>query len=311
MPQEGSRQRKRFRLYNVVVVPVEEGGKTRTFRTGPFAVAALAVLGFLLSVAITLGILIFTPLAMYVPIPNPGLEERYGRQILDTQRRLSSLAEDVVLLRDYNAQLRKALGEDGPRDTSAARNLPRVRDHDAFPQVNRPLRRSEQEEPAAVLDEAGDEGELASGVPAGAMNVIQVSTSAGALRTSFPLSLPAQGFVTQGFNPARNHFGMDIAAQRGTPVFAAGDGIIVFAGWTYDDGNMIMIAHGAGYITVYKHNQALLKRALDGVRRGETIALLGTSGKTSLGPHLHFEIWKNGLPQDPGEYVLGPPRSHQ
>jgi murein DD-endopeptidase MepM/ murein hydrolase activator NlpD len=62
---------------------------------------------------------------------------------------------------------------------------------------------------------------------------------------------------------------------------------------------------------VYKHNQALLKRGLDGVRRGETIALLGTSGKTSLGPHLHFEIWKNGLPQDPGEYLLGPARAHQ
>lgn len=311
MPQAGSRQKRSSRLYNVVVVPVEEGGKTRTFRTGPLAVAALGALGFFLSVAATLGILIFTPLAMYVPIPNPGLEERYGRQILDTQRRLSALAENVVLLRDYNAQLRKALGEDGPRDTSAARNMPRLPERDAVAPVSRPLRRSGQEEPAAMLDDVGDETELAPGSPAGSTGAVQVSTFAGVLKTSFPLSLPAQGFVTQGFNPARNHFGMDIAGQRGTPVFAAGDGVVVFAGWTYDDGNMVMIAHGAGYLTVYKHNQALLKRALDNVRRGETIALLGTSGKTSLGPHLHFEIWKNGLPQDPGDYLLGPARAHQ
>lgn len=310
MPQEGTRQKRSSRLYNVMIVPEGEGGgETRTFRTGPLAVAVVGVLAFLLSVAVTLGVLVFTPLAMYVPIPNPGLEERYGRQILDTQRRLSALAEDVILLRDYNAQLRKALGEGGPRDTSAARALPRVREQDLPPQTGRPLRLANQGD--EMLDGAADEGAASGGALAGSSGVVQVSTIAGALKTSFPLSLPAQGFVTQGFNPARNHFGLDIAGQTGTPVFAAGDGIVVFAGWTYDDGNMVIIAHGAGYLTMYKHNKALLKRARDGVRRGEPIALLGTSGKTSLGPHLHFEVWRNGLPQDPADYLFGPARAHQ
>jgi murein DD-endopeptidase MepM/ murein hydrolase activator NlpD len=308
MPQEGSRQKKSLRRYDVMIVPAGEGGgETRTFRTGPLAVAALCVLAFLLSVAVTLGVLVFTPLAMYVPIPNPGLEERYGRQILDTQRRLNALAEDVVLLRDYNAQLRKALGEDGTRDTSAARTIPRARERDLPPPAERPLRLADQGD--AALDGGSNEEPEAS--LAGSGGVVQVSTVAGSLKTSFPLSLPAQGFVTQGFNPARNHFGLDIAGRSETPVFAAGDGIVVFAGWTYDDGNMVIIAHGAGYLTMYKHNKALLKRARDGVRRGETIALLGTSGKTSLGPHLHFEVWKNGLPQDPADYLFGPARAHQ
>jgi murein DD-endopeptidase MepM/ murein hydrolase activator NlpD len=310
MPQEGTRQKKSLRRYDVMIVPAGEGGgETRTFRTGPLAVVALCVLAFLLSVAVTLGVLIFTPLAMYVPIPNPGLEERYGRQILDTQRRLNALAEDVVLLSDYNAQLRKALGEGGPRDTSVARALPRVRERDLPPPAERPLRLADQGD--EMLDGTADEGTSPDGTLAGSGGVVQVSTLAGTLRTSFPLSLPAQGFVTQGFNPARNHFGLDIAGQSGTPVFAAGDGIVVFAGWTYDDGNMVIIAHGAGYLTMYKHNKALLKRPRDGVRRGETIALLGTSGKTSLGPHLHFEVWKNGLPQNPADYLFGPARAHQ
>ena len=102
---------------------------------------------------------------------------------------------------------------------------------------------------------------------------------------------------------------MDIAGQRGTPVQAPGDGVVLFAGWTYDDGNMLIIAHGGGYLTVFKHNQSLLKSALSGVKRGEPIALLGTSGRTSLGPHLHFEVWKNGLPQDPNEYLLVPAKT--
>jgi murein DD-endopeptidase MepM/ murein hydrolase activator NlpD len=305
MTQEGTRRRKAPRLYNVVVVPVEEGGKTRTFRTSRLTMGALVLLGFLASVAVTLAILVYTPLAMYVPIPNPGLEEKYGRQIVETQRRLASLAEDVVLLKDYNAQLRKALGEGGPRDTSAARNLPRRGERIV----------EETAPPPSGLQHAGDPDigvplDEDLGADATTAHYAMVSTASGPSRASFPLLTPVEGFVTQGFDPSRNHFGMDIAGQRGTPVHAPGDGVILFAGWTYDDGNMIIIAHGGGYCTVFKHNQALLKNALSGVKRGEPIALLGTSGKTSLGPHLHFEVWKNGVPQDPNEYLLAPARTH-
>lgn len=305
MTQEGTRRRKAPRLYNVVVVPAEEGGKTRTFRTSRLTMGALVLLGFLASVAVTLAVLVYTPLAMYVPIPNPGLEEKYGRQIVETQRRIASLAEDVVLLKDYNAQLRKALGEGGPRDTSAARNLPRRGERTA----------EETSLPPSALQHAGDADigvplDEEPGTDPTTARYAMVSTASGPARTSFPLLTPVEGFVTQGFDPSRNHFGMDIAGQRGTPVHAPGDGVVLFAGWTYDDGNMIIIAHGGGYCTVFKHNQALLKNALSGVKRGEPIALLGTSGKTSLGPHLHFEVWKNGVPQDPGEYLLAPPRTH-
>ena len=59
-------------------------------------------------------------------------------------------------------------------------------------------------------------------------------------------------------------------------------------------------------MTVYKHNQALLTSAQAVVTRGEPIALLGTSGKSSLGPHLHFEVWKDGLPRDPNKFLLTP-----
>jgi murein DD-endopeptidase MepM/ murein hydrolase activator NlpD len=308
MPQEGSRRRKTPRLFNILIVPVEEGGKTRSFRTNPVLILVILFLGFLASMAVTLAILVYTPLAMYVPIPNPGLEERYGRQILDTQKRLNAVAEEMVLLRDYNNQLRKAMGEGEARDTSAARALLHQRDEAPAHAANRDMQHAGDEDLGAALDGGGDAGVLAEGGGGGEYGM--VSTTPGIARTSFPLVTPVRGFLTQGFDPSRNHFGIDIAAQRGTPIYAAGDGVVVFSGWTYDDGNMVILAHGGGYLTVYKHNQSLLKSTLNGVKRGEAIALLGSSGETSRGPHLHFEVWKNGVPQDPNGYLLVPARTH-
>jgi murein DD-endopeptidase MepM/ murein hydrolase activator NlpD len=304
MPQEGTRRRKSPRLYNVIVVPVEEGGKTRTFRTSRLTMAALVFLAVCATIALTLAVLVYTPVALYVPIPNPGLEQKYGRQILEMQQRLNALAEEVVLVRDYNSQVRKALGEDVPRDTSAARNLPKVKEPDRLepPAGARGLRHAETMEsspgPEPVMDEESN--------PASYTSVVTVT---GPPKTALPLLTPVEGFVTQGFDPSRNHFGIDIAAQRGTPVYAPGDGVVLFSGWTYEDGNMLIIAHGGGYATVFKHNQTLLKNTLNSVRRGEPIALLGSTGRTSAGHHLHFEVWRNGTPQDPNDFLLVPARS--
>ena len=304
MPQEGTRRRKSSRLFNVIVVPVEEGGKTRSFRTSRLTIFALIFLGVCVTVAVTLAALVYTPVALYVPIPNPGLEQKYGRQILDMQQRLSALTEEVVLVRDYNSQVRKALGEDAPRDTSAGRNLPKMK----------PSSRQESAlAPRGLLHTGGTEAAPGAepvmdeeSSPAGYASVVSVT---GPARTAFPLLTPVEGFLTQGFDPSRNHFGIDIAAQRGTPVYAPGDGVVLFAGWTYEDGNMLIIAHGGGYATVYKHNQTLLKNTLNGVKRWEPIALLGSTGKTSAGQHLHFEVWRNGVPQDPNDFLLVPARA--
>jgi murein DD-endopeptidase MepM/ murein hydrolase activator NlpD len=304
MPQEGTRRRKSPGLYNVIVVPVEEGGRTRTFRTSRLTILALIFLGVCATVAATLAMLVYTTVALYVPIPNPGLEQKYGRQIQEMQQRLGALADEVGTVRNYNAQVRKALGEDVPRDTSAARNLPKMKqpDEQQSPLPTGGLRHAERMEPSggpeAVMDDESNPGSYAS-----------VVTVTGPPRTAFPLLTPVEGFVTQGFDPSRNHFGIDIAAQRGTPVYAPGDGVVLFAGWTYEDGNMLIIAHGGGYLTVYKHNQTLLKNTLNAVRRGEPIALLGSTGKTSAGHHLHFEVWRNGVPQDPNDFLLVPARS--
>lgn len=303
MVQEGSR-RKKPHLFDILVVPLGEGGKTRKFRAGWWKLGLAAFAMFAFSVIVTLVVLVFTPVAMYVPIPNPGLEHKYGKQIVETQQRLNKLAEDVLLLKDYNLQLRKALGESDSKDSSAAKSLPPSvfrEDREVQPPSEQVIARPAfSNEPSPTEDETSLDTEVAP------YSVITTNDSPG--HAKFPLLTPAEGFVTQGFDPSRGHFGMDFAGKQGTPVYAATDGHVVFSGWTYDDGNMVILSHGGGYLTVYKHNRSLLIGEHAVVRRGEPIALLGTSGKTSLGPHLHFEVWKDGVPQNPAEYLLSPPK---
>jgi murein DD-endopeptidase MepM/ murein hydrolase activator NlpD len=288
-------RRKKQHLFEILVVPLGEGKKAKTFRTSRLRLTIFVVAAVVAIVGGTLAVLMFTPLALYVPIPNPELEARYGRMIRETQERLTGLAQEVVLLRDYNQQMRHALGE-GVRDSSRAKNAPVV---SAKVDTGSKLPSFTMDGPAPEYDEMSADR---------ATQFASIVTAPGEGKSRLPFMNPTDGYVSQGFDPSRNHLGMDFAGKRGTPVYAAAEGYVVFAGWTYQDGNTIIIQHTRGFVTVYKHTQALLCSAQAPVKRGEPIALLGSSGKTSLGPHLHFELWRDGVPQDPNQYLLTPTR---
>lgn len=298
MPSRESRRRSRPTMYEIVIMPADEGGTTWRFRYSVYKLVMMAVGAFLVVCCLILALLMYTPVAMYIPIRNPELEQKYGRQIAETQERVNNLAEDVLILRDYNTQLRKALGEEGKRDTTSRGTL------SAY--VTEGERRSGvRVEPAsAPIDEPPAQQYGDFDLASGGYNAV-VTSNVG-FRAAFPLLAPTEGFVTQGFDLGRRHAGIDYATKTGTPVHAGTDGYIVFSNWSYDDGNMIIIVHGGGYLTVYKHNHVLLKSSNTFVKRGELIALSGSTGKTSLGPHLHFEVWKDGVPQDPNEFLLTP-----
>ena len=110
---------------------------------------------------------------------------------------------------------------------------------------------------------------------------------------------PIKGEITQSFNFNENHFAIDIAADIGTPVKSVLDGKIIFSEWSLDTGHVVVIDHGENIISVYKHNSKALKEQNDFVQAGEVIAYSGNQGNLSTGPHLHFELWKNGTPIDP------------
>ena len=121
-----------------------------------------------------------------------------------------------------------------------------------------------------------------------------------------PSLLPIDGVMTQDMvfsseETVRKHFGVDIAAPIGEPVMASASGQVVFSGWTTELGNLVIIYHGNEYFTYYGHNELIVVKVYDKVKRGDVISTSGNSGISS-GPHLHFEIWKDGEPVDPSLY---------
>ncbi|MCP4832355.1 MAG: M23 family metallopeptidase [Gammaproteobacteria bacterium] len=100
------------------------------------------------------------------------------------------------------------------------------------------------------------------------------------------------------------HRGIDFAGKYGNDVIAVSDGVVSWSGDRYGFGNLVEIKHGNGYVTRYAHNQELLVAVGDQVVQGETIALMGSTGR-STGPHVHFEVWHNGKAVDPAKYVRG------
>ncbi len=114
---------------------------------------------------------------------------------------------------------------------------------------------------------------------------------------------PIEGIITSGFDKVTNHFAVDIAAASNTPVKTCYEGTVIFADWTSETGNIIIVQHENNLLSAYKHNSALLKEVGEFVRSGEAIAIIGNSGENSTGPHLHFELWFEGAPIDPQNFI--------
>lgn len=117
------------------------------------------------------------------------------------------------------------------------------------------------------------------------------------------LFLPAVGLLTQNFDIETQHYAVDVTCPTGTPVKSVARGTVIFAEWTTETGYVIMVEHAEGLLSVYKHNGTLEKKQGELVQAGEVIASVGNTGELTTGPHLHFELWKNGNPLNPQDYI--------
>lgn len=134
------------------------------------------------------------------------------------------------------------------------------------------------------------------------LSVREVPQRAIALESAFFVS-PIKGMVINGFGETAGHYGVDIVSAPGSRVSAVLDGMVVFSGWTVETGYVIQIQHPNNLISIYKHNEILLKEVGQVVKAGEAIAKVGNSGELTSGPHLHFELWYNGSPLNPVDYI--------
>lgn len=115
---------------------------------------------------------------------------------------------------------------------------------------------------------------------------------------------PLKGMISEKYNPVQSHFGVDIVSASNEPIKAALNGTVMFSSWTSDTGYVIGIQHENNLVSMYKHNSALLKKTGTYVKAGEVIAIVGNTGEMTSGPHLHFELWHNGKPVNPQEYMV-------
>lgn len=120
---------------------------------------------------------------------------------------------------------------------------------------------------------------------------------------SYSFFAPVKGTIVTQFNPAQKHYGIDIVAGPDEVIKSALDGTVVLASFTSETGYVIAVQHSNNLMTVYKHNSALLKTQGEYVKAGEVIAIIGSTGELTTGPHLHLELWYNGSPVNPKDYI--------
>ncbi len=128
---------------------------------------------------------------------------------------------------------------------------------------------------------------------------------------STPAIWPAKGWITSVFGYRKSpftgkkamHFGLDVSSRRGTPIFATARGVVTFSGIKGNYGKVVALSHGYGFLTIYGHNSVNLVAVGDKVERGDVIAYLGNTGR-STAPHLHYEVRINGVPVNPNYYIL-------
>jgi murein DD-endopeptidase MepM/ murein hydrolase activator NlpD len=230
---------------------------------------------------------LFYLLVAYTPIKTllPGYSDAsFNTEAMEARLRVDSLTEAMREKDRYLADFRVILSGgklSNMADTGAHRLQPANLNYQTS-EIDESLRAKITEEDRFSL-QSSDEAK---------------KTASGSL-----LYRPVNGTISNAFDPKAGHYGIDIIAPKEDPVKAVLDGTIVFAGFTADGGNVIHIQHDNNMISVYKHNSALLKKSGDRIKAGESIAFIGNSGEYSEGPHLHFELWENGAPVNPTDYI--------
>lgn len=133
-----------------------------------------------------------------------------------------------------------------------------------------------------------------------------VSTVSNRNKTQLESSLlfpPLSGIVSSKYNSKIDHYGVDVVSQPNEPVRSVSDGTVTLSSWTQDAGYVVAIQHRNNLVSVYKHNSALLKKVGSYVKAGDVISIIGNTGELTNGTHLHFELWHDGNPMNPEEFV--------
>jgi murein DD-endopeptidase MepM/ murein hydrolase activator NlpD len=256
------------------------------------------VIGTILLLAVSVAaLLILTPLTDQIRGHDM---DAIREQAITNALRIQQLEDSLRTQKEYAAIVSGLLGL--PKSTSSeedtAESKPEGFDESfpLHPSESPPVNWADHTQPAVPVDRM-------SAIVMTA-NVAEETTRGYSSGLQLPFRPPVDGFVTRGFSARDGHFAVDIAVSEGSIVRSVGDGHVIVADWGYDGGWILAVHHADGYVSVYKHSDQLLKRVGERVLDQEPVAISGNSGEITTGPHIHFELWHEGLAQDPEQYFL-------
>ena len=250
----------------------------------------------------------------YVNLNVRMLELKHLRREAGAQsamaEKIRQLEGEISKVRELDQRVRVAIGLDKAEVSSAV-----LAQGGADSETRNALRDAMAQRAGRLMDWVlGDLTTLAQEIASREQSLRELQTHLDkktAVLAATPTILPTKGLVTAGFGYRKSpftgkrefHEGMDIAALPGTPVVATADGIVRFAGPAASYGNVVFIDHGHGFATAYGHNSTIRVHARQRVRRGETIAYVGNTGRTT-GPHVHYEVHLDGVASNPMKYAV-------
>jgi len=295
MPESNQKKRKKislllkntYRLVFVNDVSLEESWRIRFTPRN-----LLSVVGTIIIILIfgSMALVMFTPLRVFVP---GYVTEAVRMQIYANAVRLDSL-EYEIHLRDRYIHAVNAIvsGREPDLAETAYEETPANYDNITFT-------RSEQD---SLLRRQVEEDEQFNFILRSPSTFMSSSDETYISNIHFFKSV--DGYVSSKFNLNNNHFGVDIVAAPDAVVKAILDGTVILSAWTLDTGYVIQIQHAANIISVYKHSARPLIKQGERVKAGDAIAIVGNTGELTTGPHLHLEIWQNGRPVNPEDYIV-------
>lgn len=235
----------------------------------------------ILLIALTTLLIAFTPIREYIPgYSSTSLKRKALKLVLETD----SLKNQLTVLQNYTNVLQSVLnGNIEPEKIDSITNS-----LNKIPANLESLNATKEDSLFREKIESKDRFPL---------------VESGKNKINIVFFSPLSGNISQGFNTSEKHFAVDVVAKKDTPIKAVADGTVIFAEWTVKTGYVIIIEHSNGFTSVYKHCGILLRDQADFVKSGEVIANVGSTGELSTGPHLHFELWNNGYPVNPINYI--------
>lgn len=275
-------KRKLLDKYRLVILNEHTFEERLSFKLTRLNVFVLGALSALFLITITYVIIAFTPLREYIPgYSSTALKNKATELSFKTD----SLQRVIAMNELYYGSIKKVLkGDVSAADFNKDSIIEAVK-----------LEASEVDlAPTAedsILREKVDKEDK--------YNLFELATTA----TNFVLFPPVSGTISEHYNLEEKHYAVDIVVRKDTPVKATADGVVIFSEWTVATGYVIILEHSYGLISVYKHNASLTKSQGDLVKAGEVIAMAGNTGELSTGPHLHFELWNDGYPINPTNFI--------